>query len=134
MGFLRREAASTSSFLTIDHIFVAPQNNRTMCLPIMLQGLKQTIDTTVLIDSGATGNFMDPCLLPKGIFKLSKTFTPITAYNVDGTPNTQGTIQWTITASFSSGTFSDIVKFMIVTLLTPSHPWNALASEMESQD
>ena len=59
-----------------------------MHLPIMLQGLKQTIDTTALIDSRATGNFMDPHLLPKGIFKFSQTPTPITAYNVDGTPNT----------------------------------------------
>ena len=59
-----------------------------MHLPIVLQGLKQTVNTTALIDSGATGNFMDPCLLSKGIFKLSQTPTPITAYNVNGTPNT----------------------------------------------
>ena len=88
MGFLKREVIPMSSFLNLDHVLVAPQNNRTMCLPIVLQGLKQTVDTTALIDSGATGNFMDPCLLPKGIFKLSQTSTPITAYNVDGTPNT----------------------------------------------
>ena len=80
----------------------------------MLHGLKQTVKTTALINSGATGNFMDPCLLSKGIFKLTRTSTPITAYNVDRTPNTQGTIQWTATISFSSGTFSDMVKFMIV--------------------
>ena len=60
-----------------------------MHLPIVLHGLKQTIETTTLIDSGATGNFMDPHLLPKGIFKLTCTPTSITAYNMDGTPNTQ---------------------------------------------
>ena len=88
-----------------------------MHLPIVLQGLKQTVNMTALIDSGATGNFMDPpCLLPKGIFKLSQTPTPITAYNVDGTPNTRGTIQWTTTTLFSSGTFANTVKFMIIQL------------------
>ena len=93
----------------------------------MLHGLKQTIETTALIDSEATRNFMDPHLLPKGIFKLTRTPTPITAYNVDGTPNTWGTIQWTATISFSLGTFSDIVKFMIVLLSRPQvilrMPW-----------
>ena len=85
-----------------------------MHLPIMLQELKQTVDTTALIDSGAIGNFMDPCLLSKGIFKLSWILTSIIAYNVDETPNTWETIQWTTTASFSSDTFSDMVKFMII--------------------
>ena len=95
--------------------------------PIVLHGLKQTVETTALINLGAMGNFMDPRLLPKGIFKLTHTPTPITTYNMDGTPNTQGTIQWTATVSFSSGTFSDTVKFMIVQLSRPQvilgMPW-----------
>ena len=98
-----------------------------MRLPIMLHGLKQTVETTALIDSGAMGNFMDPRLLPKGIFKLTHTPTPIIAYNMDRTPNTRGTIQWTATVSFSLGTFSDMVKFMIVQLSRPQvilgMPW-----------
>ena len=127
MGFLRKEAAPTSSSLNINNVLIAPRNNRTMHLPIVLHGLKQTVETTALINLGATGNSMDPCLLPKGIFKLTHTPTPITAYNVDGTPNTRGTIQWTATISFSSGTFSDMVKFMIVRLSQPQvilgMPW-----------
>ena len=87
-----------------------------MRLSLVLHGQKQTVETTALIDLGATGNFMDPRLLPKGIFKLTHTPTPITTYNVDGTPNIRGTIQWTTTVSFSSGTFSDTVKFMIAQL------------------
>ena len=116
-----------SSSLNIDNVLVALRNNRTLRLPIVLQGLKQTVNTTALINLGATGNFMDPHLLPKGIFKLSCTPTPITAYNVDGTPNAHGTIQWTTIASFSLGTFSDTVKFMIVRLSQPQiilgMPW-----------
>ena len=98
-----------------------------MRLPIVLQGLKKTINTSALIDSGATGNFMDPRLLPKGIFKLTRIPTPITAYNVDGTPNIRGTIQWIATVPFSSGTFTDTVKFMVARLSRPQvilgMPW-----------
>ena len=90
-----------------------------MCLPVQLQGIKKTIDTTALIDSGATGNFIDPHLLPLGIFKLSQISSPITTYNVDGTPNNKGTIHWTTVISFTSGSFTDTIKFMVIQL---SHP------------
>ena len=109
------------------HVLVAPTSNRTMRLPIKLQGLKQTVDTTALINSGATGNFLDPRLLPKGTFKLTRVANPITAYNIDGTPNNKGTIKWITTASFSTGTFHDTIRFMIVHLSRPqiilSMPW-----------
>ena len=78
-----------SSLLSSDNVLVAPLNNRTIHLPIQLQGIKKTINTTALIDSGAIRNFIDPRLLPLGIFKMSKIPSPITAYNVDRTPNTK---------------------------------------------
>ena len=90
-----------------------------MHIPISLHGLKKTVDTLALIDSRATGNFIDPHLLPKWIFKLRSLPTPITAFNVDGTPYTKGTIRWTSDISFNTGSFSNKVKFMVVHL---SHP------------
>ena len=116
---MKREAATTSSSLESNHVLVASQENRTLHLPISLYGIKQTVDTTTLIDSRATGNFIDPCLLPKGIFKLTPCLSPIIAYNVDGTPNTKGTIRWTSIISFSSRPFSDTVKFMVICLSRP---------------
>ena len=116
-----------SPSLALNHVLVASQENRTLRLPISLHGIKQTVDTTALIDSGATGNFIDPCLLPKGIFSLTPCLSPIIAYNVDGTPNTKGTICWTSIISFSSGPFSDMVKFMVICLSRPQiilgMPW-----------
>ena len=98
-----------------------------MHLPVQLQGIKKTINTIALIDSGATGNFIDPHLLPLGIFKLSRVSLPIMAYNVDGTPNTKKTICWTSVISFSSEPFTDIVKFMVIHLSCPQiileMPW-----------
>ena len=90
-----------------------------MCLPIQLQGIKKTIDTTTLIDSGATGNFINPHFLSCGIFKLSPLPFPIIAYSIDGTPNNKGTICWTMVISFTSGSFTDTIKFMVIQL---SHP------------
>ena len=119
MGFLKREAATTSPSLVLNHVLVVSRENRTLHLPISLHGIKQTIDTTALIDSGATGDFIDPHLLPKGIFNLTPCLSPIITYNVDRTPNTKGTICWTSVISFSSGPFSDMVKFMVIHL---SHP------------
>ena len=119
MGFLKKGAATTSSSLASNHVFVASRKNRTLCLPISLHGIKQTVDTTALINSGAMGNFIDPCLLLKGTFKLSPCVNPIVAYNVDGTPNTEGTIRWTSVISFSSKPFSDTVKFMVIHLSCP---------------
>ena len=47
-----------SPSLTLDRVLVAT-NNRSMTFPITLQGKNKTVDTSALIDSGATGNFMD---------------------------------------------------------------------------
>ena len=48
-----------SPSLTLDRVLVASPNNRSMTFPILLQGKNQTIDTSALIDSRVTGNFMD---------------------------------------------------------------------------
>ena len=116
-----------SSLPHSDNVLVAPVNNRTMCLPIQLQGIKKTIDTTALIDLGATGNFIDPCLLSLGIFKLSWISSSIIAYNIDGTPNNKRTICWMTVISFTSGSFTDTIKFMVIQLSCPqiilSMPW-----------
>ena len=65
-----------------------------MTFPISLQGKTKTINTSALIDSGATGNFMDLHLLSHDNFVLIRLPTPILAYNVDGTTNQKGTIRW----------------------------------------
>ena len=127
MGFSRRRVASTSSLHHSDNVLVAPVNNRTMCLLIQLQGIKKIVDTTALINSGTTGNFINSCLLPCGIFKLSPIPFPITAYNVDGTLNNKGTIHWTMVISVTSGSFTDTIKFMVIRLSCPQiilgMPW-----------
>jgi hypothetical protein len=47
-----------------------------------------------LIDSGATGNFLDLGLLSLANFPLQQLLKPIQAYNVEGSTNRKGTILW----------------------------------------
>ena len=65
-----------------------------MCIPIRLSNGTQIVETTALVNCGATRNFIDIgllCLLKLPLEKLSK---PIIANNVDETANAKGTIRW----------------------------------------
>ena len=107
-----------SPSLTLDRVLVAT-NNRSMTFPIMLQGKNKTIDTSALIDSGATGNFMDLRLLFRDNFVLICLPTPILAYNVDGTTNQKGTIRWKVRTTLTLGNHSHPIELMILQLNTP---------------
>ena len=48
----------------------------------------------MIIDCGATGNFIDPGLTASTKFPLQKLKWPIKAYNVDRTTNSKGNIVW----------------------------------------
>ena len=74
-----------------------------MTFPITLQGKNKTIDTSALIDSRATGNFMDLRLLSRDNIVLIRLPTPILAYNVDGTTNQKGTIRWKVRTTLTLG-------------------------------
>ena len=103
-----------SSSHLINRVLVALPNNRSMSFPISLQGKSKTIDTTVLINSGATGNFMDIHLLSLNNFTLVHLPEPIVAYNVDGTKNLKGTIHWKARTVLSLEDHSDPIKLMIL--------------------
>ena len=59
-----------SPSLTLDRVLVANPNNRSMTFPISLQGKNKIVDTSALIDSRVTGNFMDLRLLSQDNFVL----------------------------------------------------------------
>ena len=85
-----------------------------MTFPITLQGKNKTVDTFALIDSGATGNFMDLRLLSKDNFVLVQLPTPILTYNVDGTINQKGTIRWKARTTLTLRDHSHPIKLMIL--------------------
>ena len=87
-----------------------------MNFPISLQGQTKTVDTTALIDSGATGNFMDVHLLSLDNFTLICLPEPIITYNVDGTKNLKGTIRWKAKTVLTLKDHSDPIELMILWL------------------
>jgi hypothetical protein len=65
----------------VDAIIMTPERN-------------EPIETQPLVNSGAGGIFMDQNYARKQGLSLTKLEYPITAWNVDGTKNKQGTIQY----------------------------------------
>ena len=90
-----------------------------MTFPILLQGKNKTVDTSALINSGATGNFMDLRLLSQDNFVLVQLPTPILTYNVDGTTNQKGTIHWKVRTTLTLRDHSHPIELMILQLNTP---------------
>lgn len=63
-----------------------------MHIPISLTCENQTVETHALIDSGVGGLFIDKAFATKSQLPLTPLPAPIPVYNVDGTPNSQGSI------------------------------------------
>ena len=65
-----------------------------MFLPMRIMSNKNWKEETVegLLDSGASGKFIDSDFVKKIHAKRENLKKPIKVYNVDGTPNKQGTI------------------------------------------
>ena len=103
-----------SSSHSINHVLIATPSNRTMSFPISLQGKNKTVDTTALIDSGATGNFMDIHLLSLNNFTLLHLPDPIITYNVDGTKNQKGTIHWKARTILTLEDHSNPIELMML--------------------
>ena len=65
-----------------------------MRLPISLYhgSLGQIVDSRALLNSGATGCFIDHNFITKNHWPKERLSTPIYAHNADGSPNQKGTI------------------------------------------
>ena len=116
LGFLNGEAISTLPSPTTSHVLVASSNERTLRVPIKLLVENQTVETTTLVDSGATGNFINLRLLSLTNFPLKRLSQPIGTFNIDGTPNRQGTILWKARTHMVLPHGSDDLELMVVSL------------------
>ena len=89
-----QEDVSTSSSHEVNHVLIALPNERTIHIPIRLSVDNQIVETTTIIDCGTTGNFIDRKLIALAKFPLLRLQRLIKAYNVDGTTNSKGNIEW----------------------------------------
>jgi hypothetical protein len=81
-------------------VLVADMIENVMMLPLLISNhtriSNKTVEAEALIDSGAAGNFIDFNYAKRNELPLIPLEKAITAYNVDGTENEKGTIQFKI--------------------------------------
>ena len=87
-----------------------------MRIPIRLSNGTQIVETTALVDCGATRNFIDVSLLCLLELPLEKLPKPIIANNVDGTTNTKGTIWWKAHTDILFKERMEKLKLMVLSL------------------
>ena len=68
-----------------------------MCIPVSITCKDRTIKTNALINSGAGGLFIDESFARKSKLSLLPIPHPILVFNVDSTPNVNGTITHKVT-------------------------------------
>ena len=68
-----------------------------MHIPVSITCKDRTIKTNALIDSGVGGLFIDESFARKSKLPLLSIPHPIPVFNVDGTPNVNGTITHKVT-------------------------------------
>ena len=84
-----------SPIILIYTVLVAKVSRQTIYIPLLVGS--KVIDILALLDSGAGGNFIHYDLAPT-LQKPTLLKKPIEAFNVDGTPNKEGTITHYVTA------------------------------------
>jgi Retroviral aspartyl protease len=87
---------SVSPSLSIKHVQVAQIEKNTMTVDILISGeslgQKKSVETTTLLDTGAGGKFINQDFVQNQKIETKELKYPIEVFNVDGTPNKQGTI------------------------------------------
>lgn len=88
----------------------------TLNMNISFQTARSTADEKALVDSGATGNFIDEGTWGRlGVGKMELP-TPITVHNVDGTENKQGKLTHYCWLRIVKGERSKLQRFYITSL------------------
>ena len=100
----------------VNHVFTALPNERTLRIPVKISVNNQIIETTAIIDCGATGSFIDPGLIALTQFPLKKLDRQVRAYNVDGTTNSKGNIVWETNIDLHFPKHRENIQLMILNL------------------
>jgi Retroviral aspartyl protease len=92
----RTGLTSASPCISIEHVQVAQIEKNTMTVDILILGeslgQKKTVEATILLDTGAGGKFINQNFVQNQKIETKELKYPIEVFNVDGTPNKQGTI------------------------------------------
>jgi Retroviral aspartyl protease len=92
----RTRLTSVSPSLSIEHVQVAQMEKNTMTIDILISGKslgqKKIVEAATLLDTGAGGKFINQNFVQNQKIETKELKYPIEVFNVDGTPNKQGTI------------------------------------------
>ena len=83
---------STSPVLDMYSITAQTMQINSLSIPVQICDTDKTIETLALIDSRAGGKFIDQNYVQRLGIKTQELEQPLTARNVDGTPNKKGKI------------------------------------------
>ena len=116
-GFLNQRKVSTSlPPETIAPVFVSDSDEKSIHIPIFIfvnEGA-QIIDTFALVDSGATGDFIDQDLAKKRGYQLQRLSQLLKAQNVDGSANQGGIIHHKVTLHLQITKTEEKREFLVV--------------------
>ena len=100
---------------------------RSMKVPISFQTLHAMADNTILVDSGATDNFIHPKLLRRLGLGSQPLERPRKIWNIDGTTNKAGALTHCVDLEVRTGDRQETMKFLITDLggedLILGYPW-----------
>ena len=98
-----------------------------MKVPVSFQTLHATADKTILVDSGATDNFIHPKLLQRLGLGSQPLERPWKIWNIDGTTNKAGALTHCVDLEVRTGDRQEIMKFLVTNLggedLILGYPW-----------
>jgi hypothetical protein len=90
----RGRVDAAPSKVPIAPVFVSDPSAQSICIPVSIYATEgaQIIDMFALVDSGATGSFIDRDLVQKRKIPMLHLPRPLRAQNIDGTHNSGGVI------------------------------------------
>ena len=102
---------------------------RSMKIPVSFRTAYARADKQILVDSGATDNFIHPRLIRRLALGTQKLERPRKIWNIDGTNNKAGRIAEYVDLSIQTGKKQDKMRFLITNLghedLILGYPWLA---------
>ena len=96
-------------------VFISDPDEKCICIPISIfvnEGV-QIVDTLALVDSGATGDFIDRDLAKKKGYQLQRLSQPLKAQNVDGNDNQGGIIHHKVTLHLRIAEIEEKREFLV---------------------
>jgi hypothetical protein len=100
----------------IPPVFVSDTNVQSIRIPVSIYATEgaQIIDTFTLVDSGATGSFIDRDLVQKRKIPMLRLPRPLRAQNIDGTHNSGGVIRHKVSIFVRTGDAEERREFLVL--------------------